>query len=100
MTLAYVDTDSCIFETTEDPYDVMMQPEVAEYFDLSLYPNKFKAFSEDNKGKLGTFKDEFASFSNAKKLNLVTEFTALRSKCYSLLTLENSVKKCKGKFNF
>jgi hypothetical protein len=31
-----------------------------------------------------------------KCLNVVSEFTALRSKCYSVKTLESIVKKCKG----
>lgn len=79
--LAYVDTDSCIFETSEDPYEILKNNEhVSSHFDLSVYPPDFKAYNPINKGVLGTFKDENASFKIAQKsiLNVITEFTALR----------------------
>jgi hypothetical protein len=61
--------------------------EQAEFFDLSTYPPDFKYFSEGisilkvvNKGKLGTFKDEFSTYSlnGVPTLNVISEFTALR----------------------
>lgn len=92
-TISYIDTDSCIFETSEDPYEQMKKNE--DYFDLSVYPTSFFAYSDKNKGKLGTFKDEFAQDKDGN-LNLILDFVALRSKCYSVNTLENVMKKCKG----
>lgn len=97
--LSYIDTDSCIFETDEDPYLVLKNNEnVKPYFDLSVYPENFICYDETNKGKLGTFKDEMASFAlkKEKQLNLITEFVALRSKCYSVMTKEKEIRKCKG----
>lgn len=99
VNIAYVDTDSCVFETSSDPYDKMSEDGISDYFDMSVYPENFFAYSQDNKGKLGTFKDEFASYTDdngSNHLNVITEFTALRSKCYSLKTLRDTVSKCKG----
>ena len=92
-TIAYIDTDSCIFETDEDPYKTMQKH--SEHFDMSVFPENFFCYSEENKGKLGTFKDEFAKMKNGN-LNVVCEFLALRSKCYIVNTLEDKTMKCKG----
>jgi len=52
----------------------------------------------DNKGKLGTFKDEYAC-SKQGTFDPIVEFTALRSKCYSIKTLSQlQSKKCKVLF--
>ena len=101
VNISYVDTDSCVFETSSDPYKVMGSETIKQFFDMSVYPDNFFAFDNENKGKLGTFKDEFASFidkDGKQKLNVVKEFSALRSKCYSLKTLNDTVQKCKGNF--
>lgn len=97
VNIAYVDTDSCVFETSSDPYTTMGS--LGDYFDMSVYPPPFHAYSNSNKGKLGTFKDEFASYTDENgtlQLNVIKEFTALRSKCYSLKTLKDGISKCKG----
>lgn len=73
---------------------------------MSTYPKNFFAYNEENKGKLGiqssnlgTLKDEFSSYTDKEgdHLNLIVQFDCLRSKCYTLKTLENEMKsKCKG----
>lgn len=88
-TLMYMDTDSLIYEIcTEDIYDDMTNDkEFSDIFDMSVYPKNFKCYKPENKGKLGTLKDEFANYkAKAGELSLVTDFTCLRSKCYSLKT--------------
>ncbi len=98
VNIAYVDTDSCVFETSSDPYVMMGKHD--KFFDMSVYPKSFFAYNDTHKGQLGTFKDEFAKYTDndgIDKVNVITEFTALRSKCYSLKTLKDKVSKCKGK---
>ena len=91
--LSYIDTDSCVFETSVDPYKTMLDN--PQHFDLSVYPPEFFGYSTHNKGVLGTFKDEFAKAKDGK-MDLITKFTALRAKCYSVVSLGAAMKKCKG----
>jgi hypothetical protein len=96
--LMYTDTDSFVYEIeTDDFYRdlTLMEP----VFDTSVYPKFVQCFNTTNKGKLGTLKDEFPLYKkdNEEHLNLITEFSCLRSKCYALTTLGNiNINKCKG----
>jgi hypothetical protein len=102
-TLMYMDTDSLVYEIeTHDVYADLAHlsgdPLLSKnggIFDLSVYPKTVPWYADSNRGVLGTLKDEFASHDG--RLNMVTEFSCLRSKCYSLTTLAGEeVKKCKG----
>ena len=57
---------------------------ISNSFDMSVYPKHLSWYNDKNKGVLGTLKDEFASHNN--QLNCITQFSVLRSKCYSLIT--------------
>ena len=93
-TLLYMDTDSLIYEfVTDDIYSFIYNNKNS--FDLSAYPSTFQYYSPENKGILGTLKDEYSICNN--NLNLITEFVCLKSKCYSLKLLnKEEIKKCKG----
>lgn len=110
-TLMYMDTDSLVYEiVTNDVYeDFANDKDFSSMFDMSVYPKCFKCYNGDNKGKLGTLKDEFAQNKviGSDEMSLITHFTCLRSKCYSLKTekvdvknlntlTESSQNKCKG----
>jgi hypothetical protein len=92
--LLYMDTDSLIYEIkSEDIYQEMS--DIKHVFDMSVYPPDFPYYNSENKGVLGTLKDEFASTN--RRLNGISEFSCLRSKCYSLSTYQlEEQKKCKG----
>ena len=92
--LMYMDTDSLIYDIyCDDVYNDLIS--INKYFDMSTYPDNYIFHNNDNKGKLGTLKDEYSSYNN--KLNLITKFICLKSKCYSLLTLyDKNTKRCKG----
>lgn len=68
---------------------------ISNYFDMSVYPKDVPWYNIKNKGILGTLKDEFACENG--KLNGISQFCVLRSKCYSLVTYnDDEIKKCKG----
>ena len=97
--LMYMDTDSLIYDIeTNDVYNDLN--EMKSYFDLSTYDKNFICYNDENKGKLGTLKDEynqFISINGKMNINLIKEFICLKSKCYSLKLLnDKETKKCKG----
>ena len=55
--LLSTDTDSFIFETTENFYEIMYQNK--EFFDLSNFPKDSKYYCADNKKVPGKLKDEY-----------------------------------------
>ena len=57
-----------------------------ELFDTSEYPKAHPCYSETNKKKLGTFKDETNGIP-------ILEFVGLRAKCYSFVTANDKEKK-------
>ena len=88
MHLLFTDTDSlCVSMQTADVFRDLMEIECE--FDFSDYPHDHPLFSNKNKKVLGKFKDEM----NGK---IITEYVGLRSKMYSLLWDEGSMKTCKG----
>lgn len=110
VVLSYADTDSIVFETSSLPKDVYVsKPDIQNNFDLSVYKEGkvynlniylYKEFFDGrlsneirlkNKGKLGTFKDEFPNTT-------IEEFICLRSKSYSILTCDDKIKLKKNKF--
>jgi hypothetical protein len=75
--LVYTDTDSFIFSVqTDDIYEDMVTTGLSEKFDFSAYPKDHVLYSEDNKKKVGYFKDESDG-------NVMTEMVGLRAKMYS-----------------
>jgi len=91
--LGFSDTDSFLFKTKNTKN---YKKKIKSFMDFSNYPQDHKRFSNENKAKLGFFKDELAG-----KLS-VSEFVGLRAKCYSIKMNEkkNNVniekKVCKG----
>ena len=91
--LGMSDTDSFLFKVTKPKkFWEKMEP----YMDFSNYPITHKLYSNENKAKLGYFKNEFGGNKTC------TEFIGLRAKCYSFnledkKTKEITTKKtCKG----
>ena len=83
--LCMTDTDSLLYDIrTDDVYKDM--GEHLELFDTSEYPKAHPCYSETNKKKLGTFKDE----TNGTP---ILEFVGLRAKCYSFITANDKEKK-------
>ena len=84
--LLFSDTDSLcyLFEGVDDLYDEIRK-DMDQYFDTSDYPKDHKCYSDRNKKKLGYFKDETCGVP-------IVEFVGLRSKMYSILLADNSVK--------
>jgi len=87
------DTDSFLFKVTKPKkFWEKMEP----YMDFSNYPITHKLYSNENKAKLGYFKNEFGGNKTC------TEFIGLRAKCYCFnledkKTKEITTKKaCKG----
>ncbi|XP_066902574.1 uncharacterized protein [Halyomorpha halys] len=84
LKMMYTDTDSFIYRVlTEDVYEDMKK--MNQYFDFSDYPKTHICYSEENKKKLGKFKDEVNS-------EIILKYVGLRAKMYSFIT-ENVVKK-------
>ena len=54
--LILTDTDSFIYESSENFYEIMYQHK--EIFDLTNYPKNSRYFCNDNKKVLGKMKDE------------------------------------------
>ena len=91
VTMAYTDTDSFVLEiTTNDLEEELAKPEMRQHFDLSNYPKDHPLCSTNNKKVPGKFKDELAG-------DVMSEFIALRAKCYAYSTIQNEyANKAKG----
>ena len=83
------DTDALIMNIfTEDIYEDMKQ--IQNELDTSDYPENHNLYSEENKNKIGKFKDELQG-------KIMNEIVFLRSKAYSFtLTDLSEEKKLKG----
>lgn len=93
LQLGMSDTDSFLFKVNNSK---TFREHIKEHMDYSNYPSEHHMFSNNNKSKLGYFKDELAGKF------ICCEFVGLKSKCYSLL-LKNiqsghseEKKVCKG----
>ena len=91
--LAFSDTDSFCFKVSNKQ---AFWKHIRPYMDYSNYDNDHPLFDDSHKAQLGYLKDELCGKYQC------TEFVGLRSKCYSMLlvdqgTTEMSEKKvCKG----
>ena len=87
--LLFTDTDSLVYEIkTEDVYEDFYLDK--DLFDFSDYPLHSKFFDPINKKVIGKMKDEF-------KGKIISEFVGLKSKMYSLISVDNEeVTKAKG----
>ena len=84
--LLFSDTDSFLFEIkTIDVYKDLEK--IRCFLDTSNYPHSHSLYSLENKSKLGCFKDEYPGD------NLPIEFIGLKTKMYSILSLNQSEKK-------
>ena len=76
--VCYTDTDSLVYHIqTEDVYEDMKK-DIDEY-DFSDYPENHSLHNTSNKKVIGKMKDEIAG-------DIMTEFIAIRAKCYSYKT--------------
>ena len=83
--LLFTDNDSLIYETkTEDVYEDFYENK--SLFDFSDHPDDSKFFDPVNKKVIGEMKDEF-------KGKIIREFVGLKSKMYSLVTVDNEENK-------
>ena len=83
--LFFSDTDLLCYQIfCEDLYDEIRK-DMDKYFDRSDYPKDHKCYSDRNKKKLGYFKDETCGVP-------IVKFVGLRSKMYSILLADDSVK--------
>ena len=83
--LLFTDTDSlCYHVTCPDIYQDI-KTDMLEHYDMSDFPKDHKCYSEVNKKRLGSFKDETAGVP-------IVEFVGLRSKMYSILLADGSSK--------
>ena len=77
LKLLFTDTDSLAYAVkTDDIYDDMKE-DASDKYDFSDYPFTHPLFDNQNKKKIGFFKDELNSLP-------LEAFAALRSKCYAL----------------
>ena len=83
------DTDSLVYEIkSEDVYEECFKDKIL--FDFNEYPVDLKLYDSMNKKVLGKMKDEF-------KGQIITEFFGLKSKMYSLASINNKeISKAKG----
>ena len=79
--LIYMDTDSFIFEVTNQNFNDIMS-EHKEYFDLCIFPKDSKYHDSANKKTPGKMKDE-------KPTQNITKVFALKSKSYIIITTDN-----------
>jgi hypothetical protein len=103
----YTDTDSYILEIYCKSLYSDLKAMSTNFFDFSDYPKSHPLYSDQNKKKLGFFKDELFG-------DIMKEFVGLKTKQYAFNYVpinkrkENTVLKCKGikksclkqKFNF
>lgn len=90
LRLLMTDTDSLIYRVqTENIYDDMLDDK--DLYDTSNYPPTHRLFSRENCKRLGKMKDEMGG-------RPIRSFVGLRSKMYSLETLDPStdVRRAKG----
>jgi len=89
LSLLYMDTDSFVFNIyTKDVYEDLK--ELSHIMDFSEYPTDHPLYDVTNKKIVGKMKDELSG-------DIMTEFIAIRSKCYAYKTQNgNNTKKCKG----
>ena len=87
--LLFTDTDSLVYEIkTEIVYEEFYLDK--DLFDFSDYPVKSKFFDPKNKNVIGKMKDEL-------KGEIIDEFVGLKSKLYSLVTInDKKLTKAKG----
>lgn len=91
--LGFSDTDSFLFKTNNT---IQLRKKLHHLMDFSNYPTDHKLFSNENKAKLGFFKDELAGKQS------IAEFVGLRAKCYAMKMREKinnkhvEKKVCKG----
>jgi hypothetical protein len=107
VTLSYMDTDSIHFETDFNMYKILSEcKEFASLFDLSPFPKDFKDkynYSDENKGKIGTWKVEVCSSpadeskSKKEELDQIVSFECLRAKSYSMVLMSSNETKIKTK---
>ena len=91
VNLLMTDTDSLVFEikNTDDIYSDLMQ--IIDYLDTSNYPEDHPLYSTTNRLLAGKFKDVYPPE------NIITEFCGLKSKMYSLKTINSKTfMKAKG----
>ena len=82
--LCFTDTDSFLYYIeTQDLYGQLS--ELKDFFDFSNYEKHHPLYSAENKSVVGKFKDETHGIP-------ISEFVGLRSKMYSLLTVEGEQK--------
>ena len=80
--MLFTDTNSLVYEIkTEDVYEDFHGDK--NLFDFSDYPLNSKFFDLANKKVTGKMKDEF-------KGKLISEFVGLKSKMYSLISIDNN----------
>ena len=87
--LLITDTESLVYEIkTGDIYEDFYLDK--DLFDFSDYPLNSKFFDPVNKKVIGRMKDEF-------KGKIISEFAGLKSKIYSLISIDNEeITKTKG----
>ena len=86
--LLLTDTDSLVYKIkTEDVYEDFYEDK--NLLNFSDYPLDSKFFDPVNKKVIGKMKDDF-------KGKLISEFVGLKSKMYSLISIDNKVTKAKG----
>ena len=87
--LFFTDTDSLVYEIKgEDVYEKSFQDK--GLFDFSNYPVNSKYYNPKSNAVLGNMKDEF-------KGKIIIEFVGLKSKMYSLISVDDEeVSKAKG----
>ena len=83
--LLFTDTDSLMYEikSNEDIYEKIYVDK--DLFDFSDYSKDSKFFDDTNKKVIGKIKDELAG-------KVITEFVGLKSKMYSLITVDDEEK--------
>lgn len=86
--LAYMDTDSFIYEIQTDDIFVDIS-KMLDYMDTSDYPKDHMCYSIKNKKVPGTFKDE----ANG---NIISKYIGLRAKMYAIQLKGKVIKKAKG----
>ena len=83
--LLFTDTDSlCYHVTCPDIYNDI-KTDMLDHYDTSDSPKDHKCYSEVNKKRLGSFKDETVDVP-------IVEFVGLRSKMYLILLADGSSK--------
>ena len=92
LKVLYTDTDSLIYDIPTEDVFVDTAADVEKWFDTSGYPKDHPSSIPVGKNKkvLGVFKDKCGG-------KIISEFVALRAKCYSIkMDGESEKKTCKG----